>query len=115
MVKPINIVDKNLFNADSKIADQDLKIAFLVFISLVISIFILSSILTLDNLTFENSFKLSILTLTNTTTSSLYGLDNLSFFDLNSFTKISLIIFMILGKIEIIAILYLLKRFIFKD
>ena len=115
LVKPINIVDKNLFNTDSKIADQDLKIAFLVFISLVISIFILSSILTLDNLTFENSFKLSILTLTNTTTSSLYGLDNLSFFDLNSFTKISLIIFMILGKIEIIAILYLFKRLIFKD
>ena len=115
LVKPINIVDKNLFNADSKIDDQDLKIAFLVFISLVISIFVLSSILALDNLTFENSFKLSILTLTNTTTSSLYGLDNLSFFDLNSFTKISLIIFMILGKIEIIAILYLLKRFIFKD
>ena len=115
LVKPINIVDKNLFNADSKIDDQDFKIAFLVFISLVISIFILSSILALDNLTFENSFKLSILTLTNTTTSSLYGLDNLSFFDLNSFTKISLIIFMILGKIEIIAILYLFKRLIFKD
>jgi len=115
LVKPINIVDKNLFNTDSKIADQDLKIAFLVFISLVISIFILSSILTLDNLTFENSFKLSILTLTNTTTSSLYSLDNLSFFDLNSFTKISLIIFMILGKIEIITILYLFKRLIFKD
>ena len=45
----------------------------------------------------------------------VYGLDNLSFFDLNSFTKVSLIIFMILGKIEIIAVIYLIKRFIFRE
>ena len=115
LVKPINIFDKNLFNKESKIDDQDVKIAFLIFISLVISIFILSSILTLDNLTFENSFKLSILTLTNTVNSALYGIDNLSFFDLNNFTKMSLILFMILGKIEIIAVIYLIKRFIFKE
>ena len=115
LVKPINIIDKNLFNTESKIDDEDVKIAFLVFISFIISIFILSSILTLDNLPFENSFKLSILTLTNTVTSALYGLDNLSFFDLNSFTKVSLIIFMILGKIEIIAVIYLIKRFIFRE
>lgn len=114
LVKPINVIDKNLFNTESKIDDQDVKIAFLIFISFIISVFILSSILTLDNLTFENSFKLSILTLTNTVNSALYGLDNLSFIDLNSFTKILLIIFMILGKIEIIAVLYLIKKFIFK-
>jgi len=115
LVKPINIIDKNLFNTESKINDQDVKIAFLVFISFIISLFVLSSILTLDNLTFESSFKLSILTLTNTVNSSLYGLDNLNFFDLNNFTKMSLIIFMILGKIEIIAVLYLIKKFIFKE
>ena len=77
-------------------------------------IFILSSILTLDTLNFEDSFKLSILTLTNTVTSSLYGMENLSFFNFNNFTKISLIIFMIFGKIEIIAVLFLLKKFIFR-
>ena len=115
LVKPINVSDKNLFNTESKIEDQDVKIAFLVFILFIISVFILTSILTLDNLTFENSFKLSILTLTNTVSSALYGLDNLSFFDLNNFTKMSLIIFMILGKIEIIAVLYLIKRFIFRE
>jgi trk system potassium uptake protein TrkH len=66
-------------------------------------------------LSFENSFKLSILTLTNTVTSSLYGIENLSFFNLNSFTKIVLMIFMILGKIEIIAVLFLIKKFIFRE
>ena len=114
-VKPINVIDKNLYNSDVKIDDQDVKIAFLVFLSFIISIFILSAILTLDYLSFENSFKLSILTLTNTTSSSLFGMNNLSFLDLNNFTKMSLIVFMILGKIEIIALIYLIKRFIFRE
>ena len=115
LVKPINIIDKNLYNSEAKIEDQDVKIAFLVFLAFIISIFILSSILSLDHLTFENSFKLSILTLTNTVGSSLYGIDSLSFLDLNIFTKMSLIIFMIFGKIEIITVIYLIKRFFFKE
>lgn len=115
LVKPINIFNKNLFNTETKLDDDDSKIAFLVFISFIIGIFILSSILTLDSLNFESAFKLSILTLTNTVTSSLYGLDNLNFFDLNNFTKMSLIIFMILGRIEIIAMLYFIMRFIFRE
>ena len=44
LVKPINVIDKNLYNAEAKIDDQDVKIAFLVFISFIISVFILSSI-----------------------------------------------------------------------
>ena len=115
LVKPYNIIDKNLYNSEAKINDQDVKIAFLVFISLIISIFILSSILALDYINFENSFKLSILTLTNTVSSALYGMDSLNFLDLNSFTKMSLIFFMLIGKIEIIAMIYLIKRFIFKE
>tara|TARA_B100001123_G_scaffold353124_1_gene404985 strand:- start:1272 stop:1934 length:663 start_codon:yes stop_codon:yes gene_type:complete len=115
LVRPINIIDKNLYNTESKIDDQDVKIAFLVFIIFIISLFVLSSILTFDNLTFENSFKLSILTLTNTVSSALYGFDTISFYDLNNFTKMSLIIFMILGKIEIIAVIYLIRRIFFRD
>jgi trk system potassium uptake protein len=115
LVKPINVIDKNLFNNESKIDDQDVKIAFLVFIFFIISVFVLSSILTFDYLSFENSFKLSILTLTNTVNSALFGMENITFFDLNSLTKVSLIFFMILGKMEIIAVLYLIKRFIFRE
>ena len=95
LVKPINIIDKNLYNSETKIDDQDVKIAFLVFISFILSLFFLSSILTFDDLNFEDSFKLSILTLTNTVNSSLYGLSNLTFYDLKVLTKVSLIIFMI--------------------
>jgi len=115
LVKPINIFNRNLFHSEIKIDDEDSKISFLVFISLIGAIFILSGILTLDNLSFEDSFKLSILTLTNTVTSALYGMENLTFIDLNGLTKMSLIIFMILGKIEIIAVFFLIKKFIFKE
>ena len=114
-VKPINVIDKNLYNSETKIDDQDVKIAFLVFLAFIISIFILSSILAFDYLSFENSFKLSILTLTNTVSSALYGMDNLNFLDLNGFTKMSLILFMILAKIEIITVIYLIKKFIFRE
>ncbi len=115
LVKPINVIDKNLYNSEIKINDDDVKIAFLVFIFFIASLFILSRILTFDYLTFEDSFKLSILTLTSTVNSSLYGLNELSFLDLNIFTKMSLILFMILGKIEIIALIYLIKRFFFRE
>jgi len=115
LVKPMHVIDKNLFNLEAKIDEQDVRMAFLVFLSLIISIFILSSILAFDNLTFEDSFKLSILTLTNTVSSTLYGMNNLNFIDLNNFTKMSLIIFMILGKVEIIAVIYLIKRFILRE
>ena len=115
LVRPKNIIEKNLFNSGSKIDDKDVHIAFLVFILFIISIFFLSGILTLDNLNFENSFKLSILTLTNTVNSSLFSMESFTFFDLSFFTKIFLIIFMIFGKVEIIAVLYLFKKFIFKE
>ena len=115
LVKPINIFNKNLFNSEAKITDEDSKLSLLVFISFIATVFLLSSILSFENLSFENSFKLSILTLTNTTISTLYGLDDLYFFDLASFTKIFLIIFMILGKIEIIAIFLLIRKTIFKE
>ncbi len=114
LVKPINIIDKNLYNSEIKIDDQDVRIAFLVFLFFIISVFILSSILALDYLSFDNSFKLSILTLTNTVSSDLYTMDDIIFLDLNNFTKMSLMFFMVLGKIEIITVIYLIKRFIFR-
>ena len=115
LFKPLNIIDKNLYNSETKIDDQDFKIAFLVFIFFIFSTFILSSILAFHFLGCENSFRLALLTLANTTNSSLYGIESLNFIDLNDFTKMSLILFMIIGKIELIAVLYLIKKIIFKE
>ena len=80
-----------------------------------LSLFILSSFLILDNIGFEKSFKLSILTLTNTVNSELFNMENLNFANLLTTSKISLIIFMIIGKIELISIFLILKKILFKD
>ena len=69
----------------------------------------------LDDINFESSFKLSILTLTNTTNSSLYGVSDINFANLLNSTKLFLIIFMIIGKIELISILILFKKLLFKE
>ncbi len=115
LVRPNNVFNNSIFYSDRKIDNQTVNLSFLIFVSFFISVFILSSILVLDNINFENSFKLSVLTLTNTTNSSLYGLGNINFINFLSSTKISLIIFMIIGKIELISIFILFRKFLLKD
>ena len=115
LISPNSIINKNMFNTDKRITDENVKISFLIFISFFISLFILSGILIVDQINFENSFKLSILTITNTTTSTMFGMDDLNFASLLTTSKLSLIIFMIIGKIELISIFLIIKKFFFKD
>ena len=115
LVRPNNVFNNTIFYSEKKIDNQTINLSFLIFISFFISIFILSSILILDNINFESSFKLSILTLTNTTNSSLYGTSDINFGNLLNSTKLFLIIFMIIGKIELISILILFKKLLLKD
>jgi len=115
LISPNSIINKNIFNSEKKIADDHIKISFLIFISLFISLFILSGILMVDNVNFESSFKLSILTITNTTTSDMFGMQDIEFANLLTSTKLSLIIFMIIGKIELISIFLIIKKIFFKD
>ena len=88
---------------------------FLTIIIFILSLIILSSLLSLSGLNFENSFKLSILTLMNTVNSSIYGLSDFDFNNLHFFTKYCLIFFMIVGRIELLTILLLVKKFLFKN
>ena len=115
LISPNSIINKNIFNSEKKITDDYIKISFLIFISFFISIFILSGILIIDNIDFEKSFKLSILTITNTTNSEMFGLEEMGFANLLTSSKLSLIIFMIIGKIELISIFLVLKKVFFKN
>ena len=115
LISPNSIINKTIFNTEKKINDENIKISFLIFISFFLSLFILSSFLILDNIGFERSFKLSILTLTNTVNSEMYNLQNINFANLLTSSKISLIIFMIIGKIELISIFLIFKKILFKD
>ena len=115
LISPNSVINKTIFNSENKINEENVKISFLIFISFFLSLFILSSLLILDNIGFESSFKLSILTLTNTVNSEMYSLQDLNFANLLTSSKISLIIFMIIGKIELVSIFLILKKILFKD
>ena len=115
LISPNSVINKTIFGSDKKISDDHVKISFLIFISFFLSLFILSSLLIVDNIGFERSFKLSILTLTNTVNSEMFNMHNLNFSNLLTSSKISLILFMIIGKIELISILLIFKKVLFKD
>jgi len=115
LISPNSIINKNIFNSEKKITDENVKISFLIFISFFISLFILSGILIVDSIDFEESFKLSILTITNTTSSAMFGIEKMDFASLLTTSKVSLIIFMIIGKIELISIFLIIKKIFFRD
>jgi trk system potassium uptake protein TrkH len=115
LVKPNVVISSNIVFSEKKINTENIKMSFLVFILFFLSLFILSSILLVDTLNFENSFKLSILTLTNTATSNIYGIEQIQFSNLFTFSKISLIIFMVIAKVELLTIFILARKFFFKD
>ena len=113
--KPKNIyINKHLFSKEFFQLNEIYKY-FLTIIVFMISLFLLTFLLTLSGIDFENSFKLSILTLMNTVNSSIYGLANFSFYDLHFFTKYYLIFFMIIGRLELLTLLIICKKFLFKN
>ena len=115
LISPNSVINKTIFNSDKKISDDNVKISFLIFISFFVSLFILSSLLVVDNIGFEKSFKLSILTLTNTVNSEMFNMQNINFSNLLTSSKISLILFMIIGKIELISFFLIFKKILFKE
>jgi trk system potassium uptake protein TrkH len=115
LVKPNVIISSNIAFSEKKINIENIKMSFLIFILFFLSLFILSSILLVDTLNFENSFKLSILTLTNTAASNIYGIEQIQFVNLFTFSKISLIIFMVIAKVELLTIFILARKLFFKD
>ena len=113
--RPKNIyINKHLFSKEFFQLNEIYKY-FLSVIIFIISLLILIFLLTLSGIEFENSFKLSILTLMNTVNSSMYGLSDFSFYDLNSFTKYYLVLFMIIGRLELLTLLIICKKFLFKN
>ena len=113
--RPKNIyINKHLFSKEFFQLNEIYKY-FLTVIIFIISLLFLTFLLTLNGVEFEDSFKLSILTLMNTVNSSIYGLSDFSFTDLNFFTKYYLIFFMIIGRLELLTLLIISKKFLFKN
>ena len=113
--RPKNIyINKHLFSKESFQLSEIYKY-FLSVIIFIISLLFLTSLLTLSGIDFDSSLKLSILTLMNTVNSSIYGLADFSFYELHFFTKYYLILFMIIGRVELLTLLIISKKFLFKN
>ena len=113
--KPKNVFMNRLIFTKINFDFKEINKYFLTILIFIISFFILSLLLCLNGIEFETSFKLSILTLMNTVNSSIYGLNEFNFNNLHFLTKYTLIFFMIVGRIELLTILLLVKKFLFKN
>ena len=113
--RPKNIFTNKLMFTKINFDFDEINKYFLTVLIFVLSLLIFSSLLSLNGMEFESSFKLSILTLMNTVNSSIYGLEDFNFSNLHFFTKYSLIFFMIIGRIELLTILLLFRKFLFKN
>jgi trk system potassium uptake protein len=113
--RPKNIFMNKLMFTKINFDFDEINKYFVTVLIFILSLFILTSILSLSGINFENSFKLSILTLMNTVNSSIYGLVGFDFNNLHFLTKYTLIFFMIVGRIELLTILLLIKKFLFKN
>ena len=109
-----NYVFTNKFQLfDTNVDLKDIHKYFLTLIIFVISLFLLTVLLTFSELNFEKSFKIGILTLMNTTNSEMYSLGGFNFYELNFYTKLILILFMTIGRFELITLLIIIKKFFF--
>ena len=113
--RPRQIFTNKISFFERNINRSDITKYFLAILLFILSLFVISSLLTLNNIDFISSFKLGILTIMNTVNSGLYGVENFEFQKINSFSKIIFILFMIIGRVELISILILLKKFLFKS
>ena len=111
IVKPHFVSNKTLFLSRYKINYDEVRNCFLTVIFFIISFFVLSGILSLNETNFRDSLTLSILTLTNTVNSVSFNLQNIDFFQMSLITKSSLILFMIIGKVELLSFLIIIKKY----
>jgi trk system potassium uptake protein TrkH len=113
--RPKNVFMNRLLFTKINFDFKEINKYFLSIIIFVISLLVLTILLSLSQIDFESAFKLSILTIMNTVNSTAYGLSEFDFYNLNNFTKNCLIVFMIIGRIELLTILIIVKKFLFKD
>ena len=113
--KPNQIYSNRVTLINENTNKSDIDKYFFSIIIFIISLSLLTLLLTLSEIKFENSFKLSILTIMNTVNSTMFQLTNFDFYNLSFLTKIYLIVFMIIGRVELLTILILFKKFLFKN
>ena len=113
--KPRNIYMNKLLFTNINFNFNEICKYFLTILIFIFSLLLLTILLCLSSIDFEISFKLSILTLMNTVNSSAYGLADFDFNNLQFFTKYCLIFFMVIGRVELLTFLLILRKFLLKN
>jgi len=114
-VRPKNVfINKHIY-LNISFEKKEVNKYFLSLIIFIISLLLLTSLLSISGSSLESSFKLAILALMNTVNSSMYGLPNFEFQELHFLTKYYLIIFMIIGRVELLTLLIICKKILFKN
>ena len=113
--KPNQIYLNKISLSNSTTNITDINKYFLSIVIFLISLFAITSLLSISGINLENAFKIGILTIMNTVNSSMYGLAEFDFFNLSFLPKFTLIVFMIIGRIELLTIFILLKKYLFKN
>ena len=112
--RPKNVFMNKLIFSKINFDTKDINKYFLTVLIFIISLFCLTIILSLGNLGFETSFKIAVLTLMSTVNSSIYGISEFDFQNLHFLIKFSLILFMVVGRIEFLTLILIIKKFLFK-
>tara|TARA_B100000963_G_scaffold219097_1_gene191034 strand:- start:242 stop:1648 length:1407 start_codon:yes stop_codon:yes gene_type:complete len=113
--KPRNIFMNKLLFSNTNLGAKEINKYFLSIIIFMLSLFVLTSLLTLSGIDFEECIKIAILTLMNTVNSSAYGITEFNFQNIHFFSKFCLILFMIIGRIELLTLLLVIKKYLFKN
>jgi len=108
--KPNQIYLNKVSLTNSNTNKADINKYFLTIIIFVISLFTITLLLTISEIDLEKAFKIGILTIMNTVNSPMYGVSEFDFYNLSIFAKFTLIVFMIVGRIELLTIFILFKR-----
>ena len=112
--KPKNIFMNKLMFSKINFDHKEINKYFFTILIFILSLFVLTSLLSISGIDFENAFKLSVLTLMNTVNSSAYGINEFDFYNLHFLTKYFMIFFMIIGRVELLSLLLIAKKFLFK-
>ena len=113
LLTPSAVINSTIFKSDEKIEFKDFYSSSLLLLLYIIIFIIFSFVLTLENISFENSFLTSVLLTFNTLPSTMYINDNVSFASFSEISKILTILMLILSKVTPISLLALIKyRFI---
>ena len=113
--RPKHVFANKLTFSSKNLSQSDISKYFLSVVIFIICLFLITLILTIFNNNFDESFKIGILTIMNTVNSSMYGLKDYSFYNLDIFSKSTLMLFMIIGRVELLTLIIISKKFLFKN